>query len=249
MNTIEDLRPEIIPLDADWSRTTLAGILAAPVATPARRTKHRGAAVAASVVGMMGIGGVAYATGLVPDFVTDAFDRLDATSPQPFDVSGITPISDFALPDGTQLTVWRGRNADGGSCEAVREERPGTEHDDFHASCFDGTDRSTYEALTFSQVQQPEAAGELQNPMYFVAYGEAPAAGARSVRITGDGASVTLPVDPATRGFGGHLTGLVPPPDGDLVHLTFSFLGADGQVVQVVQHRPGPPRGELGVIG
>ena len=56
-----------------------------------RHSKRRRLATmaAAFTVGALSLGGVAYATGLVPQFVSDAFDRLDATSPHAFDVTGV----------------------------------------------------------------------------------------------------------------------------------------------------------------
>jgi hypothetical protein len=216
---------------------------------PARRTRSRRLAAMATTftVGALGLGSVAYATGLVPQFVTDAFDELDEASPHTFDVTGIKPIADFTLPDGTAVTVWRGQNDLGGSCEAIRENRAGEDDDEFRASCFDGSDRAFYERITFSQIQRPEAPGEAQHAMYYIAYGEAPSPGATQVRITGDGTDMTVPVDATTAGFGSHLAGLVPPPDGQLVDLTFSFLDAQGSTIDVVDYGPSAPQGELGM--
>jgi hypothetical protein len=215
----------------------------------ARHSKSRRLATMAAAfsIGALGLGGVAYATGLVPQFVTDALGQLDAASPDAFDVTGIKPIADFVLPDGTAVTVWRGQNDRGGSCEAIRENRAGEDNDQFNASCFDGSDRDFYERITFSQIQQPEAAGAAQNAMYFIAYGEAPSREAAKVRITGNGTDVTVPVDTATTGFGGHLTGLVPPPDGHLVDLAFTFLDARGSTIDVVDYPTSEPKGEAGV--
>lgn len=212
----------------------------------ARRSKSRRLATASAfTVGALGLGGVAYAAGLVPQFVTDAFDTLDQTSPEAFDVTGIKPIADFALPDGTAVTVWRGKNAQGGSCEAVREDRKGEADDNFQASCFDGDSRGYYERLTFSQIQKQEAPGEAQHPMYFIAYGEAPSPDATQVRITGGGTDVTVPVDATTAGFGSYLTDLAPPADGELVELTFTFVNAQGSTTEVVRW-PSAPKGKLG---
>lgn len=215
---------------------------------PAPRTRSRRLVTMASAftVGALGLGGVAYAAGLVPEFVTDAFDELDAVSPDAFDVTGIKPIAAFDLPDGTAVTVWRGTNESGGSCEAIREDRAGEDEDQFGASCFDGSDRDFYERITFSQVQKPEAPGAAQNAMYFIAYGDAPSREATRVRIVGNGTDVTVPVDATTAGFGGHLTSLVPPPDGEVVELTLTFLDARGSTIDVVDYRPSEPKGKLG---
>lgn len=214
----------------------------------ARRSKSRRLATAASAftVGALSLGGVAYATGLVPQFVTNAFNTLDGASSDAFDVTGIKPIAAFPLPDGTAVTVWRGKNDQGGSCEAVREDRKGEADDNFHASCFDGDSRGYYERITFSQIQKQEAPGESQHPMYFIAYGEAPSPDATRVHITGGGTDVTVPVDAMTAGFGSYLTGLVPPPDGQLAELTFTFVDAHGSTTQVV-HWPSATKGEVGM--
>lgn len=238
MNTIERLRPEPTPLDAEWSATTLASILATPTTATAPASRgRRFRVVAAGLVGAGVLGtGVAYAGGFVPQFVTDAFDRLDTQSGVEFDVTGVKPIADFTIPDGTRYTVWRGQNAAGGSCEAIQEDRPGTDNDNFHVGCFSGDTIDHYEQVSFGWSQLPETEGEPQNPMYYLAYGESPTASATSVRITGEGTDVTLPIDPTTGGFGGNLPGLVSPEVG-LVDLAYSFLDANGvEVASVPLH-------------
>lgn len=194
--------------------------------------------VAAAAVGS----GAAYAGGLVPQFVTDAFDRLDSSSPEKFDVSGTNKIANFTIPDGTRYTVWRGKNNAGGSCEAIKEDRPGDDQDNFHAGCFSSDSKSIYEQVTFNWVQLPEGEGVPQNPMYFVAYGEAPNREAASVRINGDGTDVTMPIDPATGGFGGNLPNFMPPPDGMTAKLTFTFHDGGGQVVGTAHYGQGNAR-------
>ncbi len=229
MNTIEQLRPEPRRLDPEWSATTLASILATPTkATAPTARSRRFRIVAAGLVGAGVLGtGAAYAGGLVPQFVTDAFDRLDAQSGEQFDVTGVKPIADFVVPDGTRYTVWRGQNAAGGSCEAIQEDRPGTDNDNFGVGCFSGDSNDHYEEVSFGWTQLTEAEGEAQNPMYYLAYGESPTAAATTVRITGNGADVTLPIDHVTGGFGGNLPELVAPEVG-IVDLTYSFRDADG---------------------
>lgn len=246
MTTIERLRPQIRPLEEEWSAVTLAEILATPVdaqiATSARR-RRRIRVAAAGLVGAGVLGsGAAYAGGMVPGFVTDAFQRLDGQAGEDFDVSGVKPIADFALPDGTRYTVWRGRNKDGGSCEAIREDRPGRVDDEtgFGYGCNSGPSAAGYDQVSFGWVQEEDQGG-VQAPMYFLAYGEAPVATATQVRITGIGMAakggsplpgnatdVTLPVDRATRGFGGSLTGLKP---AQWHILTYVFLDASGAEV------------------
>ena len=186
-------------------------------------------------VGVLGAG-AAYAGGSVPQFVTDAFDRLDAQSGEAFDVTGEKPIADFAVPDGTRYTVWRGQSAAGGSCEAIQEDRPGTDHDDFGVGCFSGDSSDHYEQVSFGWVQLPEDEGGAQNPMYYLAYGQSPTAAATAVRIAGNGTDVTLPIDHVTGGFGGHLPGLVAPEVGS-VDLTYSFLDADGTELATLTSR------------
>ena len=238
MNTTEQLRPEPPRLDPEWSASTLARILATPTqtaVTAARRRRLRIAAAGLAGAGVLGAG-AAYASGSVPEFVTDAFDRLDAQSGEEFDVTGVRPIADFALLDGTRYTVWRGSSNAGGSCEAIQEDRPGTDDDDFRVGCFSGDSSDHYEQVSFGWVQLPEDEGEAQNPMHFLAYGESPTEAATTVRITGDGTDVTLPVDDLTGGFGGELSGLVAPEAG-IVDLTYSFLGADGTEVATLTSR------------
>ena len=238
MNTIEQLRPEPTQLDPEWSATTLASILATPTKATAPTARSRRVRIAAA--GLVGAGvlgtGAAYAGGLVPEFVTDAFDRFDAQSGEEFDVTGVKPIADFAVPDGARYTVWRGQNAAGGSCEAIQEDRPGTDDDNFGVGCFSGDSSDRYEQVSFGWVQLSEAEGQAQNPMYYLAYGESPTAAATTVRITGNGTDVTLPVDRFTGGFGGNLPGLVAPQVG-IIDLTYSFLDADGTELATLTSR------------
>ncbi len=239
MNTIEQLRPEPTRLDPEWSATTLASILATPTrATAPTASSRRFRIAAAGLVGagVLGAGAAAYAGGLVPQFVTDAFDRLDAQSGEEFDVTGVKPIADVAVPDGTRYTVWRGQNAAGGSCEAIQEDRPGTDDDNFNVGCFSGDSSNHYDQVSFGWVQLPEDEGEARNPLYYLAYGESPTAAATTVRITGNGTDVTLPVDRFTGGFGGNLFGLVAPEVG-IVDLTYSFLDADGTELATLTSR------------
>jgi hypothetical protein len=231
-----DPAPQNVDANTPEARRMLLATLAADRQIDAERTQqNRPRRTRIALAGLAGVAvlgsGAAVAAGIVPQFVTDAFDKLDASAPQEFDVTGIKPIADFALPDGTQYTVWRGRNNAGGSCEAIKEDRPGTEHDNLQANCFDGESKAHYEQVTFNQVQLPEEPGENQNPMYFVAYGEAPSTDAARVRVVGDGTDITMTVDPNTHGFGGNLPNLTPPPDGQLVELDFTFVDAVGHQV------------------
>lgn len=229
MKMLDDLRPDVRPLDPQWSAQTLAAILSEPVPVPVRQRPRRLAVAAVAALGVLGAGGAAVAGGWVPESILAAFEDLDEHSQEAFDVSGVRPIADFMIPDGTRYTVWRGMNAAGGSCEAIREDRPDNPDDGLSIGCFSGDSADRYEALRFGWVQLPEAEGQQQNPMYYLAYGESPSDDATSVEIVGDGTEVVLPIDPVTRGFGGNL------PDyqasGGLPDLTFTFRDAAGNVV------------------
>jgi hypothetical protein len=80
--TIEALRPEPVPLDADWSTATLRSILATEPTAPRRRSTPRRAAiaiVAVTVTSGLGVGVAAATTGFTLGSFTDAFSYWGTT--------------------------------------------------------------------------------------------------------------------------------------------------------------------------
>lgn len=247
MPIIDDLRPDVTPLDPAWSHQTLTAILQTPGEAPSpMRSRRLRAGLALTTGAIVLAGGGTYAGGWSPAFVTEAFSSLDRQDPGAFDVTGVKPIADFTLPDGTAIEVWRGQNKDGGSCEVLRRTRADESPEpNPGASCFSGDSASHYETVSFGWSQEFDETDDPHGDVHFYAYGESPEASATAVRITGFGTdapggspqrgnqtAISLPVDPMTGGFGGTLPGL----DPAAWHvLNYEFTDAKGATVATVQ--------------
>lgn len=130
LSTIDAIRPERVTLDAQWSGTTLASILAVEVERPAARGR-RVRTVAAGVVGVALLGaGAAAAAGLAPRAFTDVFAGWGTVSPesepgtQAVDPAKAERVATAAGPGGTVFSLVAAPGRDGFSCVAVLFETP-----------------------------------------------------------------------------------------------------------------------------
>lgn len=225
MTTIDQFRPEARPLDPEWSTATLQSILSSdhtpPV--PARTMGRRLALVSAATAGALGLGGVAYAAGLVPPFITEHLDWISSS-----DVSDVHEVATFSIErDGKTRTleVWRGTDTNGQSCTAVVEAK-GEFGPELGGNCGDYPTDAWFD--TSSEGYQGTINDTPPPATYFV-YGEPGLAGVVSVRVTGQGFSHSAPVDPRTGGYALAIPELDRGVTGEFA--TVEFLDADGEVL------------------
>jgi len=222
MNTIERFRPELHPLNAEWSADTLETIFSShDPSQPRRIAKGRRLALfGAATAGVFAVGGVAYATGLVPGLVTD---ELDAVSPS--GVSNVHEVASFSTgSDGKTHTfeIWRGTNEDGQTCTAVLEAR-GNFGPEFGGSCGDYPTDAWFDATSVSY-----KINETPPPSTYFVYGEPALDGVETVRVSGEGFEHSVAIDPATGGY----AVAIPELESVSGHFaTVEFIDADGTVV------------------
>ena len=224
MKTIDQLRPPVRPLDVEWSATTLEAILSshAPTSSPSSKSR-RVALVGAVAAAVIGVGGVAFATGLVPGFVTDELDRISSS-----DLSGVHEVASFSLDSNglnRSFEIWRGTNNDGMSCTAVLEAG-GRFGPQFGGSCGDWPIDAWYDATSESS-----KIGEVMPESTIFIFGEPEMTGVTDVRVFGEGFDHTVAVDPDTGGYAVAIPELPPAPRGHFA--TVTFLSADGSVLGV----------------
>jgi hypothetical protein len=111
VNVLDEIRPRAEHLTDEHSRALLNSVLA----SPARRRKPRWNRVAAlGLCGVIVAGGTAYATGLVPEIVTDRFQQIrggQAGWPSP--IYGERQVADVRLSNGNHARVWYADTTDG----------------------------------------------------------------------------------------------------------------------------------------
>lgn len=224
MNLIDDLRPELHPIDAEWSAATLQHIFADEVPVAGRRrARRRLMLVGAGAAAMLGCGGVAYATGLIPDAVTRNFAWISSSGVE--DVHEVATFS-IAGPDGPRaFTIWRGTSTDGLSCTSVLETGA-TGSPDFSGNCGD------YPTDAWFDTRSDGYGGTIDDPppplTYFV-YGEPADPHVTSVRVVGDGFDDHTTIDPSTGGYAIAIPELHRGVSGPFA--TVQFLDAAGEVV------------------
>lgn len=218
LDTIRRLRPRPEQLNPEWSAATLADILGAPIPSQRRRARRIVAGTAALV---LATAGAAYATGLVPKFVTQGFGQVSAG-----DVTSERLIADMTLPDGRRVGVWTAQSEDGERCRAIAADWNG---DDASLSssfeCGPNTPRVDY---LWTSAGYP--IGETSPPAYLVVFGERPNPEVTAIHLTGSEIDMTMPVNQTTGGFGE----AVPiPPRNDLKTpaMTIEFLDSNGHRV------------------
>lgn len=222
---VESLRPEVRPLDAEWSATTLEAILSSHTQSPShsKPTRRRFALVGAATAAVLGVGGVAYATGLVPGFVDDELDWISTS-----DVADVHEVASFSLESHGKtraFEIWRGTNEDGMSCAAVLEAE-GQFGPNFGGYCGDNpTD------AWFDRTSEPYTGtiNDAPPPSTYFVYGEPDVAGVTSVRVFGKGFDHSVAVDRTTGGYAVAIPELGNGLSGHFA--TVQFLDPSGTVV------------------
>lgn len=188
--TLEQIRPTVEPVDATWSARTLHDITRAP----APRPRHRRLRIAAvSTVALLGTGGVAYAAGVVPAFVTQQLDWIS-----PSDVRHERRVASFSVPteeaDRT-FEIWRGENRAGQTCTVVHEA-DGRFGPTFDGACAEDPARAWFGwTAESSKVNEPMPAATLY------VYGEPGDSHVRQVRVEAAGFTRTAEVDRTSGGY------------------------------------------------
>ncbi len=225
MNTIERLRPDLRPLDTEWSATTLEAILSSHVPASPRRSSNgrRLALVGAATAAMLGVGGAAYAIGLVTAFIADELDWI--SSSEVSDVHEIASFSFDSLGETRSFEIWRGTNDDGMSCTAVLEAE-GNFGPEFGGNCGDNPTDAWFDRTSESYQGTID---DTPPPSTYFVYGVPGVAGVTTVRVFGDGFDHRVDVDPATGGYAVAVPELGQGVRGHFA--TVEFLGADGSVL------------------
>lgn len=121
---LAELRPTIRPLDADWSHTTLARVMAAGphavIRGAGQRSKRRIAAIGVVVAASLVAGvGVASASGVMPQAFTDAFASWKSWPGKGADPADAERVATAPGPNGSVFTVMSTSDADGSSCRTA----------------------------------------------------------------------------------------------------------------------------------
>lgn len=214
-------RPEVEQLDPEWSATVLQAILDAEPAPRRRRVRRVIAATGAAVVLT---GGVAYATGLVPDFVRAGFDAVSGS-----EITNERFVADFVAPDGRRVGIWFARSEEGSLCEAIVEGLDQQKQEPEDGSSYSCGYR---EQLTANFGWTTAGPGQ-ESTLYL--YGERPNQTVTSVHATGPGYDMTIPIDPKIGGWAQAVPKV--PADPEVAFRTIAtvqFLSADGEVVKTM---------------
>ncbi len=111
MNVLDEIRPRAEHLTDEHSRTLLNSVLASPAS---RRQPRWNRVAAFSLCGVIVAGGTAYATGLVPEIVTDRFQQIrDGQDGWPDPIYGERQVADVQLSNGNHARVWYADTTDG----------------------------------------------------------------------------------------------------------------------------------------
>lgn len=196
MNTLEPLRPEIRPIDAEWSTETLETIFASydPAPKPRDAKGRRLVVVGATAAGILGLGGVAYATGVVPTMITDHFAQTSSAA-----VTDVHELASFTTAKGgtdRSFEIWRGTDVNGRSCTAV-VEADAKGGPDFSGNC------GAYPTDAWFNTASQSYKGSIDDappPSIYYVYGEPTLPGVTEVRVTGDGFEHVTAVN-ATGGY------------------------------------------------
>lgn len=225
MNTVERLRPEPQPLDPAWSASTLERIFSdesRPGPSKAKRRRPRMIVLAgAGAAAVLGAGGVAYASGLVPSIISNELDWISSSS-----VTDIHEVASFTVTrDGETraFEIWRGTNEDGLSCSAVLEA-DGKFGPDFGGYCGDYPTDAWFDRTTVSYKM-----GDEPPPATYFVYGEPERRDVTRVRVTGDGFEHRTTVDRTTGGYAVAIPELGQGVSGHFA--TVEFLDATGNVI------------------
>ncbi|MDP3893587.1 hypothetical protein [Nocardioides sp.] len=209
MNVLHEIRPRADHLTDEHSRALLDSVLNSP---EARRKPRWNRVAAFGLCGVLVAGGTAYATGLVPEIVTDRFQQMgDDQDGWPDPITGERLIADVQLSNGKQARVWHADTTDG---QCVIRDRRGaaTRPEDFGVGCARWNDDSEASGVRRGVHWQTSTDG------LAVVYGEfnGAAADVAAVRVAGPDWTKSFRVDD------GAFAGEVPPgADGDRIRFTY----------------------------
>lgn len=246
--TIDELLREAAP-DHDRLRARMDGlradVLARATARPRRPVRRPvRAGLAAAVVATVGVGGVAYASGSAPPWLSDLVDQFgDHAGVPAAERPEMTQTVDLELPDGSRFAAWRGLSEEMW-CTNFVDQWDGRSFDNGRGTCSDDGPAS-YE---LHRIKIEWARGNEASTYYPVLWGHA-YDGAVEVRVrgrfaaTGDRVDLTLPVDPDTGAFAGVLPGTRDQPYISRTKivaskLTLDFIDAAGRAVRTVDAPP-----------
>lgn len=214
MNVVEQIRPRAQHLTDEQSHDLLAAVLTSP-RPPRKRRWNRVAAF--GLCGIVVAGGTAYATGLVPDIVTDRFDQIaDGDDGWPYPITNERLVADVELSNGKHARVWYADTTDG---QCVIRDMTGTvtRPEDFGVWCV----RWGYGASKTDPRRGVHWQTSPDGPA--VVYGDfqGVTADVAQVEVSGPGWTRTFRVE--GRAFGGEVPAGV---DGDRIR--FTYVDAQG---------------------
>lgn len=198
-------------------------------AIPRRRHRHVSrAAIGTATAALIGVGGVAYATGLVPSYISDEFAW---TSPHST-ISDVHRVSTFTMRVGStdrQFEIWRGTDSDGRSCTSVYQA-VGDSGPNFSGNCGDYPTDAWFDT---AGVGYRGSIDDTPPPSSYFIYGEPKISGVTSVRVVGVSGSHfdhTVRVDKETGGYALGIPELTTSrPRGPFAKV--EFLAQDGTVL------------------
>lgn len=136
MNVLDQIRPRAEHLTDEHSLAMLNSVLTSPQPRRKPRRRPRWNRVAAfGLCGVIVAGGTAYATGLVPDIVTDRFQQIrDGQDSWPDPIYGERLVADVPLSNGNHARIWYADTTDG-QCEIRDMTGTVTRPEDFGVGC------------------------------------------------------------------------------------------------------------------
>jgi hypothetical protein len=225
MSTVERLRPQIDHLDPEWSARTLQTILSSHDPSHSRHHARgrRLSLIAATTAGVLGVGGVAYATGLVPALIAEDLDWISSS-----DVSNVHEVASFSIESNGKtrtFEIWLGINADGQNCTSVLEAE-GKFGPEFGGYCGHYPTDAWFGATSESY---KGAIDDTPPRSTTYVYGEPTLSGVTTVRVVGDGFDHRVAVDETTGGYAVAVPELRRGASGRFA--TVEFIDADGTVL------------------
>ena len=217
MNVLDEIRPRAEYLTDERSLEMLNAVLF----SRQRRRKLRWSRVAAfGLCGAFVTGGTAYATGLVPDIVTDRFQQIrGGQDGWPDPIYGERLVADVSLSNGKHARVWYADTTDG---QCVIRDMTGTvtRPEDFGVGCA----RWGYG----SEQTDPRRGVHWQTSAdgLAVVYGDFRGVTADVARVQVAGPGWTKSFRVGDGAFGGEVPAGV---DGDRIH--FTYLDARGEEI------------------
>jgi hypothetical protein len=226
---LRDAAPAHEPMErraAELRPTVLAQFTDPAVAEPRPRRRYRRigrAAIAGTAVALVGVGGLAYAGGLVPSFIADELGQVSPSA-----VTDVHFVASFTVDPGgknRRFEIWRGTNADGQSCTSVYEAK-GRFGPEFGGNCGPNPTDAWYDRTSESY---RGTINDTPPPSTYFVYGEPTLPGVVRVRVTGARFDHAVPVDPRTGGFALAVPELSSSVRGPFA--TVEFLAADGTIL------------------